>query len=759
MFDRDHAQHASGEVSVDDVRKMILSDLSEEEKLQYLDSLSSKKQQEAISGCEVASAQILLKLFKNNIKLIEFANVHLILACKAIDPKRFYDEKTISRNSVYEKRLAAIFIDKAQDSNILKQFIKELTEADLTEILKDPINAIAIIIHHKGFPIALSQLIQDQPDLYHKLGFLLKTKYFIEMCRDISTFKNFITNVGDAEIRQILSNLEDEADVNNPYLLQTLLQLTQNQPTFYHSFSPNLQIRYFEEVMKDHDLLDQFIKANDEDELKKMIASIHIDTLNTGITQVLIQLCQKHSTFYHSFTPMLQMRYFLEMAKDRRLLDQFIKDFGEDELTNKIASIRVDTFKTNIPQGLIRFWQEQPDFYNKFSPVLQMCYFLEMAKDRYLLDQFIKDFGESELKRKIESIDAFGELITEIPRGIIEFWQDHPDFYHYLSSVTLRHEMGNRLGLEGINYESYQIPLGIASTKMRFNRFFDTKNNPPANSNLNLQSGLKESMISSSILEDLNHHGSIASLMCGWEHHVFSFNFIRDGEATHIIYVNRGAVLELAAHTDPPVLVFTLPNTENLHDLIGKLLKSLQTDKRAVISRCIRDDLNSYFNQNASTLLKKSSQKVGNCAIANANILWHFRLASEQMKQNDHLSFMVAYQQTLPAYKVMRMKDRADAFCDLILHLKNIISEADYYHALKTIMIKMYKKELASPEKKVITYLLNTLLSQNSDSLVELYDVVTSESFLPKCNTELVPIQLKWEQEIGRLLPLLPKPG
>ena len=370
-------------------------------------------------------------------------------------------------------------------------------------------------------------------------------------------------------------------------------------------------------------------------------------------------------------------------------------------------------------------------------------------QDKNSRDQFITDIGDAKLKEILKTA-------TIIDLGkILPLLQERPEFYSHLPTHINILDIGHRLGLKGKMHEGNSSPLANISSHRRYKRFV-AKNPQEMNS---ISPSLKFRLISdptltpASIVDNLTEHGSLESVAAEWPEHAMSFHFMRDKDQLHIIYVNRGQRHELAGDDDPAVMVFTLDNKEEAHQLIENLIDKLKTTDRSIISQCIQNDLMHHFKQRASETLAKSNQKVGNCSFANANISWHFKLASDMMSKDHTLSFPDAFEKTRKAYKTMRMEDRADAFCSLIM-LKNAYGTSnDFHDALQQVMIKMFEKDIKKPERQTVSFLLNELKKQQPNELENLFNLVMSDKIIQNNELSMLPIKLKWAQEIYNLLP------
>ncbi|MCX7114585.1 MAG: hypothetical protein NTW08_01525 [Gammaproteobacteria bacterium] len=250
------------------------------------------------------------------------------------------------------------------------------------------------------------------------------------------------------------------------------------------------------------------------------------------------------------------------------------------------------------------------------------------------------------------------------------------------------------------------------------------------------------------LIAPLQTHGDFQGIHAQWEDHAFSFHLINDGEKTHLIYVNRGQRHELAAYGDPKVLVFTLNDQKTLQEVTTELLDALKTARRSTISKFIHDRLMPFKNTTLSEKITKSHQKVGNCTVANANIAWHFELASRLMKRQPELSFSEAYAQTKPLYKTMRMEDRATIFCDLIT--QPLESKETQAIAIREIMKKMVQKDLSTPGRESVRFLLSRLHERDPTAVKKQFNELCQS--LPSDNAYTNYTNATWASAMLKIL-------
>lgn len=462
------------------------------------------------------------------------------------------------------------------------------------------------------------------------------------------------------------------------------------------------------------------------------------------------------------------------------LLDDFYKNPSKIKEIKQIyedpAFIVKDVItKEDVPINLLKNYKLDPIGADNVIPVLDeklMSSFIEKLANKEGLLQFVAEIGDVkviELLKNLSdrtlllSMGADANTITSRLANLERMIKNNPIYYHALHESTKNiidkmqlfiamHETGHRLGLGNKHHEGFNSSHATQATQDRFNQFVD-KTKVGASINVNK---IHDSQVTAeSICKQLTHHGDLKSISCAWPEHVFSFHFMQDNGKIHIVYVNRGQRHELADLKDPAVSVYTIEDTRNADPLINKLVAVLKTEDRQKISNFISHELQSHISKDEKLkeVLVKSNQKVGNCSIANTNISWHFALASHLMKQQPELNFAEAYKETTDAYKLMRMEDRADAFCSL-LKLENAYPSTDYYHnALLQVMEKMYNKDLIDPNRHAIAFLLHKVNEENPEALEDLYHLVMSESFISKDSIK-ASIKWQWAQEIYQILPV-----
>lgn len=298
------------------------------------------------------------------------------------------------------------------------------------------------------------------------------------------------------------------------------------------------------------------------------------------------------------------------------------------------------------------------------------------------------------------------------------------------------------MGLEGHPYEGARDKI---ATQMAIQRYESLSSDASEPLVYHLITDYKNT---ADFYTPVQQHGDLKSIQASWEEHAFSFHLIRDGNETHLSYVNRGELYEGAPKDDSNVTVFTFTAPQKINLLIEELFKALKTEQRTKISQHIIQDLMPYKNTGLSQELSKSKQKAGNCTATNANITWHFSLAAIEMKKNK-LSFSQAYKNTKPTYKNMRIEDRAQAFCNLLL---NSTIESYRQDALTQTLDKLAEKDKKIDEKKKvgpknIPIILNRLYEKNPDELSKLLknlclsnfdiDEAHQERWIKACVTKL----------------------
>lgn len=266
----------------------------------------------------------------------------------------------------------------------------------------------------------------------------------------------------------------------------------------------------------------------------------------------------------------------------------------------------------------------------------------------------------------------------------------------------------------------------------------------------------------------LTQHGAYQGFHKIWdcqtpaEAHAFTFYQIRDGEKIHLIYVNRGR-----SYLDDPyaphenVLVFTM-NPDEVESAVKNISQNGNKLSREFFSQAISNDLMKYKNIELTNVMRKSSQKVSNCSIANSNIGWHIMLASSEMQtKSPPPDFKTAYEATKPDYKRYRKLDRAVALNQLIsVALSSGVykSDQEFIADLRSVMFKLYSKHLRNEKsgEQDITFVLQHLNQGSTENLVFLYYALKNECFnsgvWPTHQTQHECMRFLWAKEIHQLL-------
>lgn len=400
------------------------------------------------------------------------------------------------------------------------------------------------------------------------------------------------------------------------------------------------------------------------------------------------------------------------------------------ELTLKLIESRPSLIQELDDESVMKLFDKKHGLVIKNEPLW-----------RRLKDLFIKKLPNK------EQIDAFYDILGgENTRKLLasyeamNLFQKQIELYDHISDAQKIRNAGHQLGLRGEYFESNHATLAYISTHKRFRELTNTTSHEV----LPLANIHDETL---TLEQHLHTHGDLIGIQAGWENHSFSFHFVQDSQKLHIIYVNRGQKHELANPEDSPVSVYTLPNNEDTHQLIQALHDELKTEDREKISRFIHTKL-PPINREASGTLAKSNQKVGNCTLANANIAWHFKIASDLMKKNYGLSFAEAYKQSAQTYKTMRMEDRAQAFSTLI-KLRNSYEKQEHFQdAVMQVVVKMSAKDEKKPARQTVDFLVNKLAEQYPEGLQDVLEQIMLDS-----NTGRLSEKYQWVQAIATHLP------
>lgn len=339
---------------------------------------------------------------------------------------------------------------------------------------------------------------------------------------------------------------------------------------------------------------------------------------------------------------------------------------------------------------------------------------------------------------KIKNLEDFLFLINQLDEKKKQYCSDlvtnaqqplhHFPWYNDLKRLILFQAI---MGVGSLVPEGLSLQTANPFIKMRFNTVWNAIHSSQSTLiSLDLIGTFHSAV---QIEEKLQQHGAHQGIHAQWrgeDPHAFSYHFIKDGDRTHLVYVNRG----LRAEDDsknPAVKVFTFSNADSLRTATDHLLTALKTEDRATIATCMQEKLDAHLNPSLTTLLAKSDQKTGNCAIANANITWHMELASQLMKKTDPpCSFIEAYQRTKEDYKIMRMVDRAQVLSKILQY--PLYSERMQNHAIAAFIEKISSKKYSESSNANITLLVDHLFRQAPDHVRQLLDkLVAKESPLP----------------------------
>ncbi len=178
------------------------------------------------------------------------------------------------------------------------------------------------------------------------------------------------------------------------------------------------------------------------------------------------------------------------------------------------------------------------------------------------------------------------------------------------------------------------------------------------------------------------------------EKHVSSLHIIKTMSGYEAIYVNRGDKSFLNIEANVHVYRFTtvLP-IHNLLHVCSTIEKDYENNskKKAIANVLNGVEWSDYYCPARSLLLKKESQKVGNCTVANLNISWHLALALEKVKMGEVTTYLTGYLLSSAQYRQMRIYDRAIKLIELVINSEKY-SESSYYALILAIVSKVSRK-------------------------------------------------------------------
>lgn len=260
-------------------------------------------------------------------------------------------------------------------------------------------------------------------------------------------------------------------------------------------------------------------------------------------------------------------------------------------------------------------------------------------------------------------------------------------------------ELGHRLGLKGESFEGYNSFSAICSSRTRFkeliNDVWGEGSSMPTLNLMLIEEASKKDVFSNFSSQTVVNYQSI---LCGWPNHGFTVTLFKERDNIHFIYVNRGSKTEeLGGVKDENVMVYTLKNDAEGKDFLTGAGVIFDTQDRHQISIFFNlDEVKEKKNRELTAAFAKSSQKVGNCNIANSNMTWHFALADHYLKEHPEITLKDAFVATQPHYKAMRKRDRLAAFHQLFL-LPNPLDVHDgiiHFFSKEKFLQVDYAKEL-----------------------------------------------------------------
>lgn len=323
-------------------------------------------------------------------------------------------------------------------------------------------------------------------------------------------------------------------------------------------------------------------------------------------------------------------------------------------------------------------------------------------------------------------------------RSALKALAEKIDNIHKSMSLGLNCKLiGSVLGLEGDAFTGLTLALSLPFCHYRFNLLVEkTKIENAYLIQLNLVSidDVREKKM-------LPHFGSQIALSylaieCTWEEHAFTVTLFKENNDIHIIYVNRGQRMEnVLFENKKNVLVYTVTNNDEGQQFLTQMGQALVSKKRATISEFFNQSTTLLkINQKLTNALTKSDQKVGNCGVANVNIIWHFALVDYCMRQKG-LLLLDAYRETQALYKTMRIYDRVLYFHKLLaIPDEALRNEAIVQFYLK-IIIKFEQVDYASvwvdslTEAEVALLSVSPLHTGNASILITLAQISQSNQW------------------------------
>lgn len=194
-------------------------------------------------------------------------------------------------------------------------------------------------------------------------------------------------------------------------------------------------------------------------------------------------------------------------------------------------------------------------------------------------------------------------------------------------------------------------------------------------------------------LKTLKLHEMMTVALTTQTHHS-TVNIIKAPIGYEVVYVNRGSKDYMDNRDN--VQIYCFENTIAIAKLLEAAryvsVKRNADEQKKVLARVFNlPEWKKSFDKNASCILSKGFQKVGNCTVSNSNMAWHLMLALKQVKAGAANDYVEGYQQTIEQYRTMRLFDRALALESFINNKQDYSS--DSYHAIViTIIIKSQLK-------------------------------------------------------------------
>lgn len=397
---------------------------------------------------------------------------------------------------------------------------------------------------------------------------------------------------------------------------------------------------------------------------------------------------------------------YLHRFVNRLINNQHIKTM--DEVTWSFSIVNAPVVKEHILNAVLK---SKRLYFEQIAAVAN-----EYIKSPADISSFAKWSYHSQ-KNESALVDSLYSMAHDqvIKDAIFKEWRTLSSSKEALDAAKRDFEIkkvGLVLGLSGRAFEREYTSIANRWTKDRFSDL--VANHEPLA--FHQVSNYKKS---ADFSEPIKKHGDLQGVHAEWKGHSFSFHLIKDGEQTHLIYVNRGRRHELAGKNEAPVSVFTFKTQEHANKVVSSLMDVLKTEDKSTISHFIHHTLEPNKNNVLSKQLRKSNQKVGNCTIANANIAWHLTLASRNMKQKK-CSFSEAYTATKVAYKNMRMEDRAKSFCDLVTK-SELRAASSHKEGVLQILNKMAAKDRAALGRQTVRFLVDRLYERDPNACLHFF--------------------------------------